>query len=160
VSLPLLIIFYPTIWSITMNAFTEDPTPVTRHLVPEDQRLSVTAELFGAHFPLQLEPVIYGITERMAEDYHGGYWHFYTLDNGGFYMAPDDDRVFAVSCDNYFIGELSADALGITACLYAFSHCSFSRDERFGRLMADHYHRLRAYMFTHPEVAAILGAID
>jgi hypothetical protein len=143
-----------------MNDFTEDPAPVTRHLVLEDQRLSVTAELFGTHFPLQLEPAIYGITERMAEDYHGGYWHFYTLDNGGFYMAPEGDQVLAVSCDNYYTGVLSADALGIVACLYAYSHCSFSQNEAFGRLCARHYHLLREYMFEHKEVAAILGAID
>jgi hypothetical protein len=142
------------------NNFIEDPTPVTRHLVPEDQRLSVTAALFGAHFPLAIEPVVYGITERMAEDYHGGYWQFYTLDNGGFYMAPDGDQVFTVSCDNYFTGELSADALAIASCLYSYSHCSFSRDEGFGRLCARHYRLLRAYMYDHPEVAAILGAVD
>jgi hypothetical protein len=59
-----------------MNDYLEEPTPVTRTLVPEDQRLAVTAELFGAHFPLAIEPVVYGITERMAEDYHGGYWQF------------------------------------------------------------------------------------
>jgi hypothetical protein len=95
----LIYYFFPTIWSTTMNDYIENPTPVTRHLVPEDQRLAVTAELFGAHFPLQIEPVIYGITERMAEDYHGGYWQFYTLDNGGFYIAPEGDQVLAVSCD-------------------------------------------------------------
>jgi hypothetical protein len=50
--------------------------------------------------------------------------------------------------------------LALTACLYAFSHCSFSRDEGFGRLMADHYHLLRAHMFEHPKVASILGATD
>jgi hypothetical protein len=143
-----------------MNDYIEEPTSVTRHLVPEDQRLAVTAELFGAHFPLQIEPVIYGITERMAEAYSGGYWLMYTLDNGGFYMAPDDDRVFAVSCDNYYTGELSADALGVVATLYAFSHCSFSRNEGFGRVCAQHYHWLREFMYEHPEVAAILGAID
>jgi hypothetical protein len=143
-----------------MSNFCEEPTPFTRTLIPEDQRLVVTAELFGAHFPLQIEPVIYGITERMAEDYHGGYWLMYTLENGGFYMAPDGDQVFAVSCDNYFIGELSADALGLAAALYSFSHCSFSRNEAFGRVCASHYHWLRAYMYDHPEVASILGAID
>ena len=45
------------------------PSTVTRELVPEDQRLVVVERLFGMAFPLQLEPVIYGITERMAEDY-------------------------------------------------------------------------------------------
>lgn len=139
---------------------TDNTIIVTRNLIPEDQRLGHTAKLFGAHFPLVIEPVIYGITGRMAAAYRGGYWHFYHLDNGGFYMAPDDDRVFQVSCDNYFTGELSADALGITACLYAYSHCSFSKDRVFGRLCADLYHRSRAYMMDHPEVAAILRAID
>jgi hypothetical protein len=143
-----------------MNDSIEETNAVTRSLIPEDQRLSHTAKLFGAHFPLVIEPVVYGITDRMAEAYHGGYWHFYSLDNGGFYMAPDDDQVFQVSCDNYWTGELSADALGIAASLYAYSHCSFSKDETFGRLMADHYHRLRAYMFEHDEVASILRAID
>jgi hypothetical protein len=144
-----------------MNDFIEESTPVTRQLVPEDQRLAVTADLFGAHFPLAIEPVVYGITEKMTQGvYCGGYWHFYCLDNGGFYLAPDDNRVFAVSCDNYFTGELSADALGITACLYAYSHLSFSGDTDFARACAQHYHWLRVYTYDHPEVAAILGAID
>ena len=76
------------------------------------------------------------------------------------YAAPDCEQVFQVSCDNYFTGELSADALGIVSCLYAYSHCSFSKDKVFGRLCTDHYHLLRAIIFEHPEVAAILGAID
>jgi hypothetical protein len=143
-----------------MSDYIEEPTPVPRNLIPEGQRLAVTADLFGAHFPLMIEPVIYGITERMAEDYHGGYWQMYTLDNGGFYMEPDGDQIYQVSCDNCWQGELTADALGVTACLYAFSHCSFSRDEAFGRICAQHYHWLRAYMYEHPEVAAILGAVD
>ncbi|MBK6510931.1 MAG: antirestriction protein [Haliea sp.] len=112
-----------------------------------------------------IEPIIYHITDRMAEAYRGGYWHFFsTVDNrsgcNGFYMAPEGDQIYQVSCDNYFTGELSADALGITACLYAYTHCSFSQDKVLGRLMANHYHWLRAFVFEHPEVAAILGAID
>ena len=134
-------------------------TLVTRELVPEDQRMSITERFFGIHYPLRLEPVIYGITDRMAQVYSGGYWNFYTLSNVGFYMAPSGDEVFHVSCDNMFEGGLSADALGITACLYAYSVLSFS-DGRFGRVCACHYHRLREYMFEHPEVKAILGATD
>ena len=132
---------------------------VTKELVPDDQRLAVAERLFGIHFPLQIEPVIYGITERMAKDYKGGYWDMYTLSNGGFYMAPSSDDVFRVTCDNQYEGDLSADALGITACLYAYSHLSFSNG-RFARVSACHYHRLREYMFEHPEVKAILGATD
>ena len=107
--------------------------PVTRELVPEDQRMAVAERLFGIHFPLKLEPVVFGITERMAGDYKGGYWDFYTLSNGGFYMAPSMDRVFHIACDNMFEGDLSADALGITACLYTYSNLSFE-DGRFARV--------------------------
>jgi hypothetical protein len=132
---------------------------VTRELVPEDKRLSITEKLFGLHFPMQLEPVIYGITERMAKDYHGGYWDFFELSNDSFYMAPSEDRIYHVTCDNMFEGDLSADALGITACLYAYSNLSFSNG-RFARVSACHYHRLREFMFEHPEVKSILGATD
>ena len=132
---------------------------VTRELVPENQRMAITERLFGIHFPLKLEPIIYGITERIAEDYTGGYWHMYSLSSGGWFMAPSGDAVYNVKCDNMFEGDLSADALGITACLYAYSHLSFSNG-RFARVSACHYHRLREYMFEHPEVRAILGATD
>ena len=134
-------------------------TTVTRELVPEDQRLFITEKLFGVHFPLQLEPVIYGITERMAADYTGGYWHFYTVSNGGFYMAPSEDRIFHVKCQNMYEGDLSADALGITSCLYAYSNLSFSLTD-MAREYARHYHLLREYMLDHPEVREILGATD
>ena len=132
---------------------------VTRELVPEDQRMTITEKLFGIHFPLQLEPVIYGITERMAKDYNGGFWEFYILSNNSFYMAPSDDRTYHVVCDNMFEGDLSADALGITSCLYAYSNLSFSGGN-FARECARHYHLLREYMFEHPEVREILGATD
>ena len=132
---------------------------VTRELVPENQRLYITEKLFGVHFPLQLEPVIYGITERMAEDYNGGYWEFWTLSNGGFYMGLSEDRIFHVKCQNMYEGDLSADALGITSCLYAYSHLSFI-DGDIAREYARHYHRLREFMAEHTEVAAILGATD
>ena len=132
---------------------------ITKELVPEDQRLAITERLFGIHFPLQMEPVIYGITDRMAADYNGGYWDFYTLSNGGFYMAPSTDDVYNVKCDNMFEGDLSADALGITACLYAYSHLSFS-DGRFARECACHYHLLRNFIFEHSELNAIIAAAD
>ena len=132
---------------------------VTRELVPEDQRMDVVERMFGMAFPLQLEPVVYGITDRMAEDYTGGYWDFYTLSNGVFYMAPAEDRSFHVKCQNMYEGVLSADALGITACLYAYSNLSFSLSD-IAREYARHYHLLREYSMEHAEVREILGATD
>lgn len=132
---------------------------ITAELVPEALRMDIADGMFGTRFPLKLEPAIYGFAEQLSGDYQGGYWHFYTLGNGGFYMAPDDDQPFKVSCENGYEGELSADALGIAACLYAYSHLSFAGGD-FGELCARHYHWLRAFVMGHPEAAGVLAAID
>ena len=133
---------------------------ITRKQVPDQNRIQHTANLFGLNFPLHLEPLVYTITGNIAEEYDGGYWEFYTLSNGGFYMAPRSDTPFNVSCENGFEGLLSADALGITVCLYAYSHLSFSGKGGFDEIYARQYHWLRDYMLEHPEASAILGAID
>ena len=133
---------------------------VTRELVPEDQRTEIMDKLFGLRFPMELEPVIYNIAGRLSDDYKGGYYEFYTLSNGGFYMSPSEDRVFHVVCDNFYEGDLSSDALGVTSCMYAYSHLSFVSTAAFSDTYAEMYHRLREYIFEHPEVRAILGATD
>ncbi len=135
-------------------------TDVTRQLVPQCQRMAVADKLFDIHFPLRLEPTVFSITAGLAEAYQGGFWHFYVLSNGGFYMAPDIESPCRVVCDNGFAGVLSADALGITACLYAYSRLSFLEWSRFVEVCAQQYHLLREYMMEHPEAGNILRAID
>jgi hypothetical protein len=135
-------------------------TTITRQLITEDQRINHTAGLFGIHFPMRFEPFVYAVTEGIASEYSGSYWDFYTLSNGGFYMAPASDTIFHVSCDNGFEGNLSSDALGITTCLYAYSHLSFTGIAPFADTCAQQYHLLRDYMLEHPEARAILGATD
>lgn len=121
---------------------------LTREIVPEDHRLTITAKIFGNHFPMALEPLIYNFTDKMAEDYHGGYWDFYVLSNGGVYMAPYSDSAFHITCDNFFEGDLSADALGITVCLYAYSHLSFAGMPELADACNEQYHLLRAYSWS------------
>ena len=133
---------------------------ITRKLVSNNQRIKHTADLFGIRFPLNIEPAVYSVTGNIAHKYDGAYWEFYTLSNGGFYMAPSTDNIYKVSCDNGYEGKLSADALGITACLYTYSHLSFSNNTAFAEICANHYHWLRAYMLEHKEASAILSAID
>lgn len=134
-------------------------TTISRQLVADDQRTKITADLFGVYFPLQLEPFVYAITSKLSEDYSGGFWHFYQLGNGAFYMAPDSDGQFQVASENGHECFMSGDALGITACLYAYSHLSFGQGD-FTETCAQHYHLLREYMFEHAEARDILSAID
>lgn len=133
---------------------------ITRLQVADKLRIQHTADLFGIRFPLNIEPAIYSIAGNIASEYNGAYWEFYALSNGGFYMAPCSDKAYQVSCENGYEGKLSPDALGITACLYAFSHLSFSSNEAFAEVCANHYHWLRAYMLEHKGSSAILSAID
>ncbi|OYY80603.1 MAG: antirestriction protein, partial [Methylophilales bacterium 16-45-9] len=95
-------------------------TTITRQQINDKLRIQHTADLFGILFPLSIEPAVYSITSNIASEYNGAYWEFYSLSNGGFYMAPSSDKPYQVSCENGFEGTLSADALGITACLYAY----------------------------------------
>jgi hypothetical protein len=132
---------------------------ITRQQVAGNQRINFPVAIFGVYFPLRLEPFVYAITSKLSDDYSGGYWHFYTLSNGAFYMAPDDDGKFAVVSENGHECFMSADALGITACLYAYSHLSFGEDD-FAETCAQQYHWLREYMFEHSEARGILAAID
>jgi hypothetical protein len=135
-------------------------TVITCSKVSSNQRTKHTDDLFGIRFPLNIEPAIYSIAGNIASEYDGAYWEFYRLSNGGFYMAPCSDKPYQIRCDNGHEGSLSADALGITACLYAYSHLSFSNNAAFAEICANHYHWLRTYMLEHKEASAILSAID
>lgn len=133
---------------------------ITRQQVADKQRIQHTADLFGVYFPMRIEPYIFSLAAGLSADYEGAYWQFYSLSNGGFYMAPEDDRMFHVIADNGFEGHLSADALGITACLYAYSHLSFRDNPALARPCAEQYHLLREFMLEHAEAVHILRAID
>lgn len=135
-------------------------TTITRERLDDGDRVTFTAGLFGIHFPLLIEPLVYALTESMSPEYRGGYWEFYRLSNGGFYMAPATEKYYPVACQNGYEGILSADALGITVCLYAYSHLSFSDNPALAETCAEQYHLLREYMLEQNEAEGILGAID
>lgn len=128
-------------------------------IVPESSRMDVADKHFGIRFPLTVEPTIFQFAIQLAPAYNGGYWHFYTIDGGGFFMAPKLDEVFQVTADNGYEGSMSAEALGITACLYAFSNLSFG-EGTFGEKCAQHYHCLFDFAMQHREAGAIRAAID
>jgi hypothetical protein len=134
-------------------------TSIIGTIVPESERMAVVDRLFGLSYVLKLEPTVFTMAENLCSQYNGGYWQFQKLSNGGFYMAPRMDTIYDVSCENGFEGKLSADALGITACMYAYSHLSFG-DGVFAQACGTHFHLLRTYVLEHPEVRAILAATD
>jgi len=140
------------------SAGAVDPrTSVVAQRVDDSERMMALPRHFGERL-LIFEGAVYDFMRRFAADYDGGYWQFYELSNGGFYMAPDGGA-FRFSVDtNGYEGEMSADAAGITVCLFACSHLSFrySEDAVYG----DHFHFLREFAAEHSEASAIFAAID
>ncbi|HCP3715843.1 TPA: antirestriction protein, partial [Escherichia coli] len=59
-------------------------------LVPDEQRISFWPQHFGL-IPqwVTLEPRVFGWMDRLCEDYCGGIWNLYTLNNGGAFMVPE-----------------------------------------------------------------------
>jgi hypothetical protein len=132
-------------------------TSIIASKVPNRQRLSFLPRYLGSHM-LMGEALVYAALESMSDDYNGGYWEFYDLSNGGFYMAPAIDKKLRLTCSgNYFDGEVSADAAGIIATLMALNQLSWqTRGDHYIRL----FYLLRDFATEHPESALILRAID
>ncbi len=127
-------------------------------LVPEDRRLNFLPTLFGLSRLIVAENTLYGLMDRLSPDYGGGAWNFYELDGKPLYLAPTSKPTLRMSWpDNGYQGEVSADAAGIIATLFALSHLSFRfTDDRF----SDAFARLYDYAARHPEASEIFQAID
>lgn len=134
---------------------------ITATSVPDSLRLHFWPQYFG-RIPqwITLEPRIFGWMDRLCTDYSGGIWTFYTLTNGGAFMAPERDDAEKWTLFNNMNGngaEMSTEAAGIAVCLLAYSHhaCRTECDA-----MTELYYRLRDYALCHPECSAIMHIID
>jgi hypothetical protein len=136
---------------------TREPIAPTAVLIAQRDRLRALPRHFGAHSMLRVESAVYSAMREIAPEYTGGYWHYYDLSNGGFYMAPDAATPFAVSVHgNYFTGSLSADAVGIVASLFGINRVANRGCEK----CIEHYYLLRDYAAAHAENRDIFRAID
>jgi hypothetical protein len=133
---------------------------VTR--VPESQRLQFLPMYFGSALMMKGEQTVYGWMTMLVASYNGAYWHYYRLNNGGFYMAPDIDGPLRLCVDgNGFDEEVSADAAGVIAMLFSLGMLASAwADKPTGERMATAYHLLRDFALEHAESALIMRAID
>jgi hypothetical protein len=141
-----------------MNSSIEAPAlKIEAREIPRGERLHILPRHFGRHM-LTVEQAVYTFMRELSSDYTGGHWAYLELSNGGFYMAPSVPGPFNLCVEtNGFEGSLSADAAGITACLFALSHLSFRVHDE---CIATHFHHLRDFALDHAEASAILAAID
>jgi len=143
---------------MTQTTHEQDGAPkVQAHLVLEDARIGTLPRHFGARM-MTVEHTVYNFMREFVAEYKGGFWDFYDLSNGGFYMAPNSDPVKFSVHTNGFEGTLSADAAGITVCLFTFSHLSFQQPSQ--DVFSRHFYALREFALDHKEVGSIFAAID
>ena len=71
-----------------MNNQAQELIPLAAVLVDDEHRLDFLPTYFGPRLMMRGEALVYGWMRRLAEGYNGGFWNYYTLTNGGFYMAP------------------------------------------------------------------------
>jgi hypothetical protein len=129
---------------------------ITATQVAPENRLNTLPTFFPKNY-MQFENIVYTVMDKICGNYTGGFWEFYELSNGGFYMAPDmtEPCVISVPFGNGYEGNMSAEAVGITACIYAY--CFLSETDP---AMADHHWSLRDFANNHAEAGEIWRAID
>ncbi|WP_145586195.1 antirestriction protein [Yersinia kristensenii] len=136
-----------------------DTNTLTATLVSDAQRIHFWEKHFGQVPKWALiEPQVFRWLDRLCDDYHGDFWDFYTLANGGAFMVPGTEQDYVLfNALNGNGATVSREAAGITACLMTYSHCACSTESE---AMTEHFYRLREYVLQHPESQAIFDLID
>lgn len=126
--------------------------------VSEDDRMDFMPKHLGIKHLMAGQNLFFVWLEKLSEDYKGGYWEFYELSNGGWYTAPAGEKRYKMSQPgNFYEGEMSADAAGITASLYSLGQLADTTEEDS---FINAYHLLRDFAIEHAEGQEILSAID
>lgn len=137
---------------------------ITRRTIAENKRLAFLPSKLPTSF-LDFENAVYSIARSHAEEYTGGYWQFYELSNGGFYMGLEGAEPIAIDiASNGFSSTEDADTYSIIICLFAFSELSalyYDRGNPEYEQLATYYHVLRDYVARcHQHANSIFAAID
>lgn len=130
---------------------------IERTEIPSEDMAEHLQKHLGVAFPA-FESYAYRFMDALTNDYHGGQWLMYELDNGAFYMAPRYEQDFnCAMASNYYSGRMSPDAAGITVSLYALSHLAIQlQSESISYL----FEKLQDYAGQHKESQEIFAAID
>ena len=138
--------------------------PVIATLLPESRRLAFLPAYLGSRYLMSGEAYFYHWARSLSADYDGGMWDYFTLSNGGFFVAPRAPAVLHVSVrGNGFTGELSAQAFGVVVVLFVLgglAHSTVDTDEMACERFSNQHHALLDFAREHPEREAIFAAID
>ena len=130
---------------------------ITCSVVASRQRMTFLPRMFPGCFA-HGEHAVYGFMSSFCKEYNGGDWEFYTLSNGGFFMALLGDQPMRLQIDtNMCDQQMSAQAAGIVVSLFALG---LMAERTQSDRVINHYHLLRDFVECHPEASKIYQAID
>jgi hypothetical protein len=126
--------------------------------VPDGKRLSFLPSHFG-RLMMAVEQEVFSEMREICPSYTGGFWRYFTLSNGGCFMAAVlDEPVKIEVIGNGYEGTMSSEAAGITCTLFALSALCFRCTN--SEVLAERFHQLRDFAMYHHEAGAIFAAID
>lgn len=102
---------------------------ITASIVPEKERLDFYPSITNNF--ATLEALVYNVSDDILEAYHGAYWEFVKLSNGGRFAYPViDTPVTVVNPINQHKETLSAEAAGICVWVFALGLVRFREYQR------------------------------
>lgn len=114
---------------------------------------------------VHFEQAVFYFADLCIENYHGGYWEFVALSNGGLFCYPKMSGILTLTNSmNYADVTLSNEAAGICIMLMVLSHYSLiawkqgdqKEVERFAQLQQ----QLNEFALDHTEWLEIAKFID
>ncbi|HCR3196678.1 TPA: antirestriction protein [Morganella morganii] len=138
----------------------QEPAAIKSNLVHPHCRDTFWRFYFGSVPGWQrLEGDIFKMMDNLCDIYHGAFWEFSMLTNGGAFIWPDmiETSLPMVNPHNGNDAELSPEAAGIAVCLITYSLWSFKTESPE---MVEYFYQLRDYALQHEECAAIFRLID
>ncbi len=137
---------------------TDSPVSgITATLVPDSRRLDFLPRHFGERAMLKVENAVYDWMGNLCPSYHGGYWNYMDLSNGGAFMFPAGVDQFEMKVEgNGFADKVGAEVAGIIATAFALNGMLWRGYDS----LTDKYEQLLEFISQHPEAATIRRALD
>lgn len=127
-------------------------------LVSEKDRIHFLPKRLPNGFYIRGEQLIYKWMGLLSPDYSGGYWEFYDLSNGGFYIAPTHPELLKIHVEgNGFQEAVSPNTAGIIASLFGLNTLACQTQNQ---AVTEQYYQLHDFVLDHPDRSLILAAID
>ena len=130
-------------------------------VVPDNNRIKFLPKHVGL-FMTRFETSIYNWMSRLDNEYNGGYWEFYELDNGGFFLAPSEDRDYKLCSINHNEEVISNISAGIVVTMFALGSLMFMDNihDNMQSPLVDKYYALKDFAADCDEAKEIFSLID